>query len=171
MNRKPIDVLENAAVISRALERGVFLTTRVGDKVNSMVIGWGHVGRIWNRPVFIAYVRDCRYTRELLDQNPEFTVNVPVNGFEKKAFAVCGTKSGRDMDKLREAGLTPVEPVAVSVPAIREYPMTLECRVIYREEQDAARLPGEIRDKFYTVETGNHIAHYGEVLAAYILED
>ncbi len=171
MTRTPIDPLACSAEIAQALKKGVFLTTRRGEKVNTMVIGWGHIGRIWERPVFVAYVRDCRYTRELLDANPEFTVNVPVHGFERNAFAICGTKSGLDMDKIAEAGLTLVEPEKISVPAIREYPLTLECRVIYREEQDAARLPEAIRRQFYTVETGDHISYYGEIVAAYMIED
>ena len=170
MNKRTIDALAHAGEIAQALKRGVFLTTKVGEKVNSMVIGWGHVGRIWERPVFVAYVRDCRYTREMLDACQEFTVNVPVNGFDRKAFAICGTKSGRDMDKIREAGLTLVAPETISVPAILEYPLTLECRVLYRQEQDASRLPEDIRRKFYSVETGDHIVYYGEITAAYMIE-
>ena len=162
---------EYANVINKELERGVFLTTKASEKVNSMVIGWGHIGRIWERPVFIAFIRDSRYSREMLDANPEFTVNVPINGFNKKAFAVCGTKSGRDMDKITEAGLTLVDPEKISVPAIREFPLTLECRVIYRQEQNAASLPEEIRRQFYTIETEDHITYYGEIVDAYIIED
>ncbi len=86
MTKKKIDVLAEADQITEALKKGVFLTTKVGNKVNSMVIEWGHIGRIWNRPVFVAYIRVNRYTRELLDQNPEFTVNIPINGFDRKAF-------------------------------------------------------------------------------------
>ena len=171
MTKRKIDVTEYANVINKELERGVFLTTKASEKVNSMVIGWGHIGRIWERPVFIAFIRDSRYSREMLDANPEFTVNVPINGFNKKAFAVCGTKSGRDMDKITEAGLTLVDPEKISVPAIREFPLTLECRVIYRQEQNAASLPEEIRRQFYTIETEDHITYYGEIVDAYIIED
>lgn len=171
MTRKTIDPAEYAAVINRELQRGVFLTTKVGDKVNSMVIGWGHIGRIWERPVFIAYVRDSRYTREMLDANPEFTVNVPMGQFNKKAFSICGTESGRDLDKISEAGLTLAAPEVITVPAIREFPLTLECRVIYRQEQDASVLPEVIRRQFYTVEKEDHIVYYGEIAAAYIIED
>lgn len=169
--RRKIDALAYSAEITQALKKGVFLTTKNGEKVNSMVIGWGHIGRIWELPVFVAYVRDCRYTREMLDANPEFTVNVPVNGFDRNAFMVCGTKSGRDMDKVKEAGLTLVEPEVISVPAIKEYPLTLECRVIYREEQKAERLPEDMKRMFYSIETEDHISYYGEIVAAYILED
>ena len=170
MNRKQIDALGCADVIEKALEKGVFLTTKAGDKVNSMVIGWGHVGRIWNRPVFVAYVRDCRYTRELLDAHPEFTVNVPVNGFTQKALALCGAESGRDRDKIAEAGLTLIDGQTVSVPAIAEFPLTLECRVLYRQEQVESELPDEIRRQFYDAEKGNHVCYYGEILSAYLLE-
>ena len=171
MKKRKIDALACSKEIAEALEKGVFLTTKNGDKINSMVIGWGHIGRIWERPVFVAYVRECRYTREMLDVNPEFTVNVPINGFSKQAFAICGSKSGRDMDKIKEAGLTPVEPEVISVPAIKEFPLTLECRVIYREEQDAARLPEEIRRQFYSIETKEHISYYGEIVAVYVIEE
>ncbi len=171
MRKRKIDITDYANDIVKALRRGVLLTTKSKEKVNSMVIGWGHIGRIWERPVFIAYVRNCRYSRELLNQNPEFTVNVPVGGLDKRAFAVCGSKSGRDMDKLHEAGLTPVAPEVISVPGIKEFPLTLECRVIYRQEQEASELGKTIRGQFYSVETDDHISYYGEIVAAYVLEE
>ena len=171
MNKRKIEITEYTDVITSALKKGVFLTSKVGDKVNTMVIGWGHVGRIWERLVFIAYIRDIRYTREMLDANPEFTVNIPVNGFSKEAFVICGTDSGRKMDKIKEAGLTPVIPEVISVPGIKEFPLTLECRMIYRQEQDASRLPEDIRRQFYTIETEDHIAYYGEIVSAYMIEE
>ena len=171
MNKRYIDINDYAGVITKELEHGVFLTTKDGEKVNSMVIGWGHIGRVWELPVFIAYVRRSRFTRELLDSNPEFTVNVPINGTDKKAFAICGTKSGRDMDKIKEAGLTIVPSDVVSVPAIKEFPLTLECSVIYRQEQDISLLPQNIRSRFYADEADNHITYYGLIKAAYVIED
>ena len=172
MNRRKVEVTEVAGTITRALQNGgVYLNSRVADKINSMVIGWGQIGRIWNRQAFVAYVRVRRYTRELLDKNPEFTVSVPVNGQDRKAFEICGTKSGRDMDKIREAGLTAVPAEIVSVPAIREFPLTLECRVMYRQQQVAADLPEDIRAQFYSDETEDHVVYYGEIVSAYILED
>ncbi len=170
MKKKPIDVNEYAGVITKALERGVLLTAKEGDKLNSMVIGWGHIGRIWELPVFTAYVRDNRYTRKMLDANPEFTVNVPLGPMDRRIFTVCGTRSGRDLDKIREAGLTPVEPETISVPGLLECPLTLECKVIYREEQSLSRLPQEIQRRFYSVEPFDHISYYGQILAAYLLE-
>ncbi len=171
VKKQKIDALAYSNEIAQSLKKGAFLTTKKGDKVNSMVIGWGHIGRIWERPVFVAYVRISRYTRELLDANPEFTVNVPIHGFTRKAFEICGSKSGRDTDKIKESNLTLVEPEVISVPAIKEYPLTLECRVIYREEQDCMKLPEDIRERFYGAEVDEHVSYYGEIVAAYVIEE
>ena len=75
------------------------------------------------------------------------------------------------MDKIREAGLTLADPEVVSVPAIRDFPLTLECRVIYRQEQDASQLPDVIRRQFYSVDPGDHISYFGEIVDAYVIED
>lgn len=170
MRRREICPAEYAGVIDKALDQGAFLTTKAGDKIDSMVIGWGHIGRIWNRPVFIAFVRYNRYTKEMLDANSVFTVNIPTKGMDAKAFDICGTLSGRDIDKIKEAGLTLVPGEAVSAPAIKEFPLTLECRVIYQADHDISGLPQEIRGQFYPGETKGHTAYYGEIVRAYILE-
>ena len=125
MRKREIDIRDYAGDIIRALRPGILITTKVGDKVNSMTIGWGTLGVIWERPVFVAYVRQQRYTREMLDQCREFTINVPVGDFPRRALGVCGSKSGRDMDKIEAAGLTPVEPEVIGVPGLKEFPLTL----------------------------------------------
>ena len=176
--REKIEIEDYAGEILKALPAGILLTTKSADKVNSMVIGWGTFGVNWSRPVFAAYVREGRFTREMLDMNPEFTVNIPVGEFDKKILAVCGSKSGRDVDKIAEAGLTTVEGNTVSVPAIREFPLTLECKVVYRQKQELTDLPVDILQKFYpqNVESAPganrdaHITYYGEITDAYILK-
>jgi len=171
MSKRKIDFREYAGHIIKSLRSGILITTKVGDKVNSMTIGWGTLGVIWERPVFVAYVRQQRYTREMLDQCREFTINVPVGDFPRRALGVCGSKSGRDMDKIAAAGLTPLEPEVIGVPGIKEFPLTLECRAIYRQEQESDQFNDEITHQFYTIETGDHICYYGEIVAAYIIED
>lgn len=171
MKKNRIDVKDYDNEIHNWLRKGVFLTTRTEDKVNSMVIGWGHIGRVWERDVFIAFVRENRFTREMLDYNPEFTINVPINGFDKEAFRICGSLSGREMDKIKESNLTLVESEKVSVPAIKEYPLTLECKVIYRQAQVLDDIPTEIYDRSYANEAFPHIMYFGEIVDAYILEE
>lgn len=181
MERTKLAPFDCAKELFAALPKGVLLTTKAGDKVNSMVIGWGTLGIEWQTPVFIAFVREHRYTREMLDKNPEFTVNVPVGAYDKKIIGVCGGKSGRNLDKVQAAGLTLVEPEVVSVPAVREFPLTLECRVVYRQQQDLAALTlaPKLKDACYPqdVDSSNvganrdaHIAYYGEIVSAYLLK-
>ena len=134
MTKKKIDIRDYAGQIIEAMRSGVLLTTKVGDKVNSMTIGWGTLGIIWERPVFVAYVRKQRFTKEMLDKCREFTINVPVGEYRRKILGICGSKSGRDIDKIETAGLTLVEPEVINTPGIKELPMTLECRVLYSQE-------------------------------------
>lgn len=170
--KKQINVFDYAGHICEAMKKGILLTTKSGDQVNTMTIGWGSVGIEWGKPVFVAYVRESRHTRRMLDESGEFTVNIPLGDVDRNIIGICGTKSGRDMDKIRELGLTLEEPVAVSSPGIREMPLTLECRVLFRNVQDESRLPDAIQERYYSAINAKdyHIAYYGEILSAYIIE-
>ncbi len=174
--KQQIDAFDYAGHICKAMKTGILLTTKAGETVNTMTIGWGKIGIEWNKPVFIAYVRETRYTKQLLEENGEFTVNIPYGAFDNKILGYCGTKSGRDTDKIRDLGLTLVESDVVSVPGIRQLPLTLECKVIYKQQQDLSKMPEAVIDRFYPVidEAGfrdYHIAYYGEIVNAYLIEE
>ena len=153
---------------------GILLTTQSGDRVNTMTIGWGTVGVQWGKPIFIAFVRESRYTKQLLEENGEFTVNVPLDAVEKNILAVCGTKSGRDTDKIAQLGLTLEAGETVNVPAIKQLPLTLECKVIYQQDQEPSAIFPEYDARYYAKGSRNvgdyHTAYYGEITAAYIVE-
>lgn len=173
--KKQVDAFDYAGLICKAIKKGVLLTTKAGDTVNTMTIGWGKIGIEWNRPVFIAYVRETRYTKQLLEAAGEFTVNIPVGDADSRILGYCGTKSGRDTDKIADLSLTLVDSDNVQVPGIRELPLTLECKVIYKQKQDLAQLPESITDRFYPVVNEDgfrdyHIAYYGEIVNAYLIE-
>ena len=79
------------------------------------------------------------------------------------------------MDKIRELNLTLEEPETVSVPAIRELPLTLECKVIYKQDQDPAAINAEATERYYPKnqqfpEGDYHTAYFGQITAAYIVE-
>ncbi len=172
--KKHVNVWDYAGHIMEHIGGGILLTTKAGDKVNTMTIGWGTIGVQWGRPIFIAFVRESRYTKQLLEANGAFTVNVPLGEADKNMISVCGTVSGRDTDKLAQLGLTAEAGETVSVPAIRQLPLTLECKVIYKQAQEPAAIFPEYDAKFYAKGTRNegdyHIAYYGEITAAYIVE-
>ena len=65
--KEKISITDYANQITKALPKGILLNTN-GDKFNSMVIGWGHLGTLWGQPTFVVYVRQSRYTKEQLDE-------------------------------------------------------------------------------------------------------
>ena len=177
--KKFVNAFDYANTICQEMKRGILLTAAQDGKVNPMTIGWGTIGIQWGRPIFIAFVRVNRYTRQMLDATGEFTVNVPMGEFDSKILGYCGTKSGRDVDKVKELSLTLEEPDKISVPGIAQLPLTLECKVLYQQLQDISILPQDIMDRYYpqnvpSTATGSnqdaHIAYYGEIVSSYIIE-
>lgn len=73
---------------------------------NTMTASWGGVGIMWNQPVVTTYIRPQRYTKEFIDREKYFTISFYENEF-KPALQICGTKSGREINKSKETGLTP----------------------------------------------------------------
>ena len=167
-----VNVFDYAGHICKAMSPGVLLTAKAGDKVNTMTIGWGSIGVEWGKPIFTAYVRPSRYTHEMIEATGEFTVNVPM-GNVKSILGFCGTKSGREVDKVAELGLTLEEPMNISVPGIRELPLTLECKVIYKQDQVLSALREDLCDRYYDKNDSNdfHTAYYAEIVGAYLIEE
>ena len=173
--KQNIDVWSYAPQILDAVGKGVLLTTQTDGEVNTMTIGWGHLGVEWYKQIFIVYVRQSRHTKTLLDKNPQFTVNIPLSAADKEIIQVCGTQSGQNINKIEKLNLTLVPGETVSVPAIKQMPLTLECKVIYKQDQVLSTISEADRDRFYKAGTPNdgdyHTAYYGEITAAYILQD
>ena len=177
--KKEINLWEHAGDILAALQNGVLLTTKADGRVNSMTISWGTLGIEWGKPIFTTFVRAHRFTHEQLEKNGEFTVNIPVGACDKKILGFCGSKSGRDVDKAKALGLTLVPGESVSVPAIGEYPLTLECKVVYKQFQGPDAMLLENPESFYpqNVDSNSplankdyHTAYCGEIVRAYIVE-
>ena len=175
--KKEINPFDYAGDILKALPKGILLTSEAEDCVNAMTIGWGTLGIEWGVPIFTAYVRTNRFTHELIERTGEFTICAPCGEkFSKevtKTVGICGTKSGRDVDKLAKAGVHLVEAEIVRPPAIKEFPLTLECRVVFSQLQPIKEINGKFK-KFYVENTAHsepHVAYYGEILKAYIIED
>ncbi|MGX6979462.1 flavin reductase family protein [Vagococcus elongatus] len=177
--KQKIQIWDHAEEILSAVSKGVLLTTKSKDKVNAMTISWGTLGIEWSKPIFTVFVRENRFTRQLLEENGEFTINIPMENFDKKILGICGKKTGRNTDKIEEAKLTLVESEKISVPAIRELPLTLECRVIYKQKQDPEAITEDNKNKYYPQDVDSsfhgsnrdyHTAYYGEILDAYIIQ-
>ena len=178
--KRTVDYSDYANQIVKAIPRGILLTTKADEKVNAMTIGWGTLGTNWSRPVFVAYVRRHRSTIAFLDRNPEFTINVPLEErpSDRKIIGICGSERGDEVDKVALADLTLVDSDVVSVPGIAELPLTLECRVIYRQDQELslyspdimAYYPQDVDGRATGSNRDPHITFFGEIVNAYVIE-
>ncbi|MTI68473.1 MAG: flavin reductase family protein [Firmicutes bacterium] len=164
---KDIKYNEYSKEMLKQLEKGVFLTVKDKDDLNTMTIAWGNIGIIWNKPIFTIAVRYSRYTYNLLENAKEFTISVPLNNDMKKELSLCGTKSKRDIDKFKECNLTPKKGKIVNTPIIDECKLHYECRVVYQQAMDPALLNEEIKKLKYK-NNDYHILYYGEIVSSYI---
>lgn len=151
------------------LKKGAFLTVKDNNRVNTMTIGWGNIGFIWGKPIFMVLVRYSRYTYNLIDKSKEFTISIPINKDLRKELAYCGTHSGRDVDKFKECNLTILDGQKISTPIIGECELHYECKVVYQQTMEPGTLDNDIRNKNYS-DNDYHVMYFGEILDSYILE-
>lgn len=162
-----IDIFAHSEAILKQLSKGAFLNTAAGGRQNTMTIGWGSLGFQWGAPVFTVMVRQSRYTKELLDKSGVFTVSVPVQGDFAKALGLCGTKSGRDLDKFAAAGLTPVPAQSVDAPVIKGCGLHIECRVVEQKTMEPSLFDKELAGRWYA-QGDWHTYYAGLITAAYM---
>ena len=139
-----------------------------GDRsgLNTMTIGWCQLGCLWSQPVCTVFVRPERYTDQFMESHDYFTVSVLPPEL-KKITAFCGSRSGRDVDKVKECGLT-VCYGAGDAPFFDEADWALVCRKLYVQNMDpAAVLDGGKILPFYGEKGGWHRIYVGLVTEAY----
>lgn len=109
----------------------MLITAKKGDKTNMMTASWGGVGILWNKPVATIYVRPQRYTKEFIDNEEYFSLCVLPEEY-RQILNYCGTKSGRDEDKIVETKLTIDE--SEKAPIFKESRLVLICKKLYAQD-------------------------------------
>lgn len=123
---------------------------REGEKPNIITVAW--TGTVCtNPPMVYISVRPQRYSYDILDETGEFVINLTTKELAR-ATDYCGVRSGRDVDKFKETGLTAVEATKVKAPLIAEAPVNIECRITEKKE------------------LGSHHMFLAEVLAVHVDE-
>ena len=135
---------------------------------NTMTVGWGSIGVMWRRPFVQVVVRPTRYTYDFTEQYDTFTLCAFPQKY-RKALMLLGTKSGRDGDKIKEAGLTPVESKIVSSPCFAEANLILECKKNYWDDFKSENFLDPKTDKNYP-KKDYHRIYFGEILAIWGVE-
>lgn len=129
------------------------------DKWNTMTISWGAVGELWGKDVVFAFIRPQRYTKEFMDREDYFTVSFFDERY-KDALKICGSKSGRDCDKINMAGLTPSFDGEAVYPA--EARLVIKCRKIAVQKMDNSGFIDDSIESNYR--SGDyHFVYIGEI--------
>ena len=134
------------------------------ERWNTMTASWGGVGVIWGKPAATCYIRHRRYTREFVDGSGYFTLTFLQDG-HRDALGLLGSKSGRDIDKMHESGLTSI--FVDGQPTFAEAELVLVCRTRCKSEiapEDI--LHQETIDRWYE-DRDFHTMYIGEIVAAY----
>ncbi|MFC2079912.1 flavin reductase [Bacteroidota bacterium] len=156
----PYDLDEN---VFKMLDKDWMLVTagKMGD-FNTMTASWGHLGIMWNLPVAICYIRPQRYTYEFANKNEDYTLSFFPED-HRKILQFCGTKSGREYDKIKETGLQPFETEGGNI-SFEQARLVLECKKIY---QDDMKLENFVRPEIAKKNYPNsdfHRFYFGEII-------
>lgn len=163
-----IDVKQLPDNIFSLFDNGWALITG-GDeqKWNTMTISWGQAGWLWGRPVVTAYVRKSRYTLEFTEARDCFTLSFFDKDQCRAQLGVLGSKSGRDIDKMHQSGLTPVGFGGET--AFAEAKAVLVCRKVYADWIDAEKfIDASVFEKSYPDQNDIHRMYVAEVVSAYV---
>lgn len=152
----------DANFFSLLSDRWGLLCAADGEGCNPMTVSWGGAGILWNKPVVTAYVRPQRYTFGLMEAEQYFSLSFLPEELHA-AMALCGSKSGRDIDKVKETGLTVLSDQAA--PYFAEAELVLVCRKLYAQDFDpACFVDKEVDEKVYPTKD-YHRMYIGEIVA------
>ena len=146
---------------------GAFFTVGDNSKVNTMTISWGSIGYMWRRPMFMAMIRDSRYSYEFLELGKTYTISIPFNKNKKEALDICGRYSGRNVNKKELANIKYIPSKIVKTPIVEGCEKYYECRIVLKQKIDFDNINDDIKKKFYSNNDGEHILFFGEILAEY----
>ena len=165
MERKPIEIA-NLKIQPHDLFHHQWCLLTAGDyareKFNTMTIGWGALGTMWSRPFAFVAVRHTRYTYEFMQQYDSFTISAFPEEYQD-ALSYLGSHSGRDGDKIAEAGLTPEPSTSVQAPSFKEAEIVIECRKTYADDLNPAHFLDETIYMHYP-NRDFHRIYYGQIL-------
>lgn len=138
---------------------------------NTMTASWGGLGVLWGAPVATCYIRQSRYTKEFVDGSDLFTLSFLDPAVWRRQLSYLGRVSGRDEDKIKAAGLTPV--VVDGTTTFVEARLTLVCRKAYATylgPEGFIAQPGTADDARWYQDHDYHTMYIGKIEHAYVAE-
>ncbi|HUT81706.1 MAG TPA: flavin reductase [Candidatus Bathyarchaeia archaeon] len=124
----------------------MLITSGSKDNYNMMTASWGGLGILWYKPVCFIFVRPSRYTYQFLEKNDYFSIGFFTNEY-KSMLDFCGSKSGREINKMKEVNLTPIEDSNTLY--FQESRMVFICKKLYMHDIKNENFLSEIREDIY----------------------
>ena len=152
-------------VFSLIGDRWMLITAGTAERCNTMTASWGGLGVLWGAPAATIYLRPQRYTKEFVDREEYFTLAF-FGEEQRKALTLCGSKSGREVDKVKECGFT-VAQAECGAPYFEEAELVLVCRKLFVQDMDPACVRDERIFASYGEKGGWHRIYTGQVVEAY----
>jgi flavin reductase (DIM6/NTAB) family NADH-FMN oxidoreductase RutF len=138
-------------------------STRADGASNAMTIGWASLGIIWGLPMMVVLVRPSRYTYQFIESSGLFTVNVPTEAM-RPYVNMCGTKSGRELDKLADVATSMGQ--AVEAVVLDNCPLVYECKVVHTNDVIPQNLAPYIDERAYA-RGDYHRVYYGQIMGTF----
>jgi len=132
---------------------------------NTMTVSWGSMGTLWNKPFVQVVVRPSRFTFQFMEKFNSFTLSVLPESY-REALQLLGSRSGRDGDKIEEAGLTPIPSGKIEAPGFSEAELIIECKKIYFDDMEPHHFLDSETITHYP-ERDYHRIYYGEIITIY----
>lgn len=104
------------------------LTAGNESDFNTMTIAWGELGTLWDRSIATVFVKPSRYTKQFIDAADDFSISF-FGPEQHKALEICGTKSGRDTNKVEASGLSPIQ--LGNIMTFEEANLVMTCHKLY----------------------------------------
>lgn len=155
----PKEINEN--VFSLIDDTWMLITAGKESNCNTMTASWGGLGILWGAPSATCYIRPQRYTKKFVDEHEFFTLCFFDETYRKE-LNLCGTKSGRDTDKIKECGFT-VKSADCGAPFFEEAKLVLVCKKRYFQDFDEKNIPDDAKNSFYP-EKDFHTMYIGEII-------
>lgn len=138
----------------------MLITAGTPDHCNTMTASWGSLGVWWGKNAVTCYIRQSRYTKEFIDQNDTFTLSFFDESY-RQALSLCGSVSGRDHDKIKEASLTPI--AVGETAAFDEASMIFVCRKLYADIMPAEQFLAKEMDERWYPDHDYHTMYIAEI--------
>lgn len=113
----------------------MLVTAGTPDKFNMMTASWGGTGILWGKPVAFIFIRPERYTYEFIEKGDTLTLSF-LGEAHRDIHKICGSQSGRDIDKVAASGLKPYVTENGNI-AYEQARLILECKKLYADFIDA----------------------------------